>query len=140
MITASGMKKRKITRKGWTFHVECKDGTTTWVPLSVLKESNPLMLAEYAISRGIEKHPVFAWWIPSMMRKRKHIVKQIQHCIPKKSMKFGIIVPGSVNEAINLDKENGNTLWQDSIWKEINNVQVVFKLLEDKESLPVGSK
>ena len=83
MITASGIKKRKITTKGWTFHVEWKDGTTTWVPLSVLKESNPLMLADYAISRSIEKHPAFAWWIPSVTRKRKHIVKQIQHRIPK---------------------------------------------------------
>ena len=140
MITASGIKKRKITTNGWTFYVEWRDDTTTWVPLSVLKESNPLMLADYVISMGIEKYPAFAWWIPSVTLKRKYIVKQIQHCIPKKSMKFGIIVPGSVNEAINLDKENGNTLWQDSIWKEINNVQVVFKLLEDKESLPVGSK
>ena len=115
MVTGSGIRKRKITTKGWTFHVEWKDGTTTWLPLTILKDSNPLMLADYAISRGIQTQPAFAWWVPTVTRKRKHVVKQIQHRIPKKSMKFGITVPGSVDEAIRLDRENGNILWQEAI-------------------------
>ena len=34
MSTASGVRKRKITTKCWTFHVEWEDGTTTWLTLS----------------------------------------------------------------------------------------------------------
>ena len=139
-ITASGIRKKKITTKGWTFHVEWEDGTTTWLPLAILKDSNPLMLADYAMSRGIQNQPAFSWWVPTVIRKRKHVVKQIRHRIPKKSMKFGITIPGSVDEAIKLDKENGNSLWQEAIQKEVNNVKIAFRPLTDEENLPVGSK
>ena len=53
-------------------------------------------------------------------------------------MKFGIMVPGSVEEAIKLDKDNGNTLWQDAIRKEMTNSRHAFKLLERGEKAPVG--
>ena len=46
----------------------------------------------------------------------------------------------SVDEAMELDKTNGNTLWFDAIQKELKNVIVAFKLLEPGEQLPVGSK
>ena len=55
-------------------------------------------------------------------------------------MKFGIKVSNNVDEALALDKENGNSLWHDAIQKELKNVLVAFHLLEDGEHLPVGSK
>ena len=33
-------------------------------------------------------------------------------------MKYGIIVPSTVEEAEALDKENGNTYWSDAIAKD----------------------
>jgi hypothetical protein len=45
-----------------------------------------------------------------------------------------------VNEARQLDAENGNTLWQDAILKEYNNVKVAFELLDDGSSSPPGYK
>ena len=36
------------------------DGTTAWLPLSLVKESNPIELAEYAASRDIDTKPAFA--------------------------------------------------------------------------------
>ena len=44
--TKSGRRKRETT-VGWKFHVKWKDGTTTWVPLKDLKESNPIEISEY---------------------------------------------------------------------------------------------
>ena len=35
-----------------------------------------------------------------------------------------------------LDKANGNTLWSDAIAKEMTNVKVEFKILDDDESVP----
>ena len=58
----------------------------------------------------------------------------------KKQIKFGVKVPGSVEEALMLDKENGNTLWGEAINKELKNVLVAFKLLKEGEKLLVGSK
>jgi hypothetical protein len=37
---------------------------------------------------------------------------------------------------VRVDKENDNTLWQDAVRKEINNVQIVFKILNGGESVP----
>lgn len=40
----------KRTTKGWKICVRWKDGTTSWVSLRDLKESNPVELAEYAVA------------------------------------------------------------------------------------------
>jgi hypothetical protein len=37
-------------------------------------------------------------------------------------------------EAVRMDKENGNTLWQDSTKKEIKNVEIAFKILDDSST------
>jgi hypothetical protein len=37
---------------------------------------------------------------------------------------------------VRLDKENGNTLWQDAVRKEIKNVRIEFKILNVEESVP----
>ena len=50
-------------------------------------------------------------------------------------MKFGIEIPWNVEEARAFDTRNGNTLWQDAIKKEYDNVKVVFKLLKDRETV-----
>ena len=37
-----------------------------------------------------------------------------------------------------LDELNGNTLWQDAIWKEMDAVRVAFRVLNDGEKVPPG--
>ena len=74
------------------------------------------------------------------MKKRDHIIKHVRHKPVKRSIKFGIQVPNSVEEAYKLDKENNNTHWHNAITKEPKNVIVAFKLLGEDENPPVGSK
>ncbi len=45
--------------------------------------------------------------------------------------KFGIECPKTVEDALELDEHNGNTMWADAIAKEMKNVQVAFDSLED---------
>ena len=54
----------------------------------------------------------------------------------KRSEKFGIAIPKNVKEALQLDKENGNTLLADAIETEMKNVKVAFKILDDGEMAP----
>ena len=54
----------------------------------------------------------------------------------KRNEKFGIALPKNVKEALQLDKENGNTLWADAIATEMKNVKVAFKILNDGEMAP----
>ena len=54
--------------------------------------------------------------------------------------KFVIKVPKTVEEALTLDKENGNDIWWKALQKEMSGVRVSFKILDDDERLPIGSQ
>ena len=136
----SGIRKRKVTTKGVELEVEFVDGTSSWVPLKDLKESNPIETAEFAVSRSIQDEPAFAWWTTHVLRKRTAIIKRVQTRTTKRGMKFGITVPNDITHARRLDKENGNELWEQAICKEVSNVGVAFQLLQHDEPTPVGSK
>jgi len=56
----------------------------------------------------------------------------------KGEINFGVQIPGTVEEVIALDKENGNKLWQDSIKLEKTSPPVAFKLCEKREKVPYG--
>ena len=49
--------------------------------------------------------------------------------------KFGIKLHKTVNEAYTID-ENGNTLWQDAIWKEMENVKITFQITPEGKETP----
>ena len=53
----------KITTRGWKFLVEWKDGTTDWIALKDLKDSNLIELAEYAVANHIQEEPALKWWV-----------------------------------------------------------------------------
>ncbi len=56
----------------------------------------------------------------------------------KKTHKFGIDVPKTVKDALDIDHRNGNTFWADAITKEMKDIHVAFKLLLDGRSTPIG--
>ena len=91
----SGVRKRIVTTKGWNLNVEWVDGTSSWIPLSDLEESNPIEVAEYAIARGISNEPAFAWWTPHVIKKRHRIIKSLHLRQLKKNMKYGIDIPST---------------------------------------------
>jgi Reverse transcriptase (RNA-dependent DNA polymerase) len=45
-----------------------------------------------------------------------------------------------MDKAIMLDRQNNNTLWQQAVKKEMDNVMVVFRALEEDESIPQDYK
>ena len=45
----------------------------------------------------------------------------------ERTHKFGIRIPKNVKEAMQIDKENGNTMWMDAMKKEMGNVRVAFE-------------
>ena len=47
-------------------------------------------------------------------------------------------MPRTVQEALQLDKENGNDLWSRAIFKEMSSVQIAFEILEHDENMPPG--
>ena len=55
----------------------------------------------------------------------------------KKCFKFGIKVPSSVRQAYKIDKKTGNTLWADTIKKEMENVRVAIRIFKDGKAIPI---
>lgn len=118
--------------------MQWRNGETSWERLSDMKESNPLEVAEYAVTVGIDHEPAFSWWVPHVLKKRDRIISAVNKRYHKRTHKFGIEVPKSIEDAIHLDKLNGNTLWMDAVALEITAVKVSFKTLDDGEDAPVG--
>ena len=140
VILPNGIRKRRVTTKGWELLVKWSDDSESWLPLSLLKESNPIETAEYAFSRGLEEEPAFAWWVGRTLKRRDKIVSKLKSRKFKSNLKFGLKVPRSVEEAYQIDRENKNNYWDLAIKKELKNVIVAFQLLEDDEPIPIGSR
>ena len=126
----NGGKRRKETTKGWEILIQWKDGTTTWEKLKDVKDSYPVQLAEYAHQSCIADEPALAWWVPHVLKKKTHIISKVKSKYWSRTHKFGIKIPKTVQEAIQLDKENGDTLWWDAILKEMKNVRIAFELYD----------
>ena len=140
-FAGEGSKRKPIvTTKGWKLKVLWTDGSYDWLPLSQIKESNPIETAEYSISQGIHKEPAFNWWVSHVIRKRDRLINKVVHRTRKANMKFGIVIPNTVDDAYRLDAENGNTYWADSIKKEMDSVNdyETFRIVEDDERMLPG--
>jgi hypothetical protein len=140
-IVHNGRNSLHRSSVGWHLCVQWKDRSTSWQSLKDLKEAYPVAFAEYVVAQGIDDEPAFNWWVHHVLHKREHIIalvkKQSTHFL-KKTHKFGIEVLRSVAEAYALDKMNGNTLWADSITKEMKNVRIALKILANGDKVPIG--
>ena len=138
IVSANGGRRRKETTRGWEILLQWKDGSTTWEAMKDVKASYPLQLAEYAIDKKISSAPAFAWWIPHVIKKRNIMISKVKSKYWTRTHKFGIRIPKTVQEALQLDKENGNTLWWDAICQEMKNVRVAFEVYEGDTKDLVG--
>ena len=138
--STNGKMTKKQTNAGWDLEVEWADGSTSWLPLKELKETNPVETALYAFDNKIMEEPAFDWWAPHILKKRKRLIKMSQSRHKRSGYKFGIRIPRSTAEAIEIDKESGDHEWFDAIMKEMNNVRIAFDIKQHGESAPAGFK
>jgi hypothetical protein len=113
----------------------------SWEKLSDLKESHPLETGEYAVTMGIDHKPAFNWWDPHVLKKRDWIILVVARrstCYLKGTHKFGIEIPRTVKEALELDRQNGNTFGANAIAKEMAEARKAFDILPDGTTSPVG--
>ena len=140
VVSKNGRKSLRKTTKGWYFLCLWKYGSTMWAPLKDLKESNPVDISEYVVGNIISEEDAFALWVPYTLKKCDRIIFKVKACFLKKSHKFGVEIPTSVEEVYRLNQNNNNALWRDAIKKEITNVYVAFHILYHSEEDPLGCK
>ena len=91
--------------------VHWKDGSESWINLSEMKESHPVETAEFAKAQGIDQELAFAWWVPYTLHKRDVILVADKSRVMKKTHKYEIEIPRSIEHMYELDTKNGNTIW-----------------------------
>ena len=134
VVSKTGRKILGKTTKEWDFLCLWKYGSTTCSPMEDLKESNPVDIAEYIAGN---EDAAFGWWVTYTLKKQDHIIAKVKALFLKKSHKFGVEVPTSVEEAYKSDKKNNNILWRDAIKKEMTNVSIDLHILDHGEENPV---
>ena len=134
----NGNQRRKLTTRGWEICVSWKDGSTNWIALKDLKDSYPVELAQYAIDNNIADQPVFAWWVPFVRKKQQRILSKVKSKYWQRTHKYGFRIPKSVQEALEIDKTNNNTLWADAIKEEMKKVRVSFQETDTSPDSLVG--
>jgi hypothetical protein len=137
-VTIRGRKHPIRTTKGWELCIQWKSGDTSWEQLKDVKEANPIEAAEYAVAKNIHNEPAFHWWAKHTLRKRDSIISAVRARFIRRDYKFGIKVPANIAEARALDMANVDDTWAHSVEKEMKNVRVAFRILDDKEVAPVG--
>ena len=78
--------------------------------LKILKESNPIEVAEYAKILGLANELFFLWWVPFTLKKRDHIISLVNSRVQKRNHKYGIHITNNIKESIYLEKKNGNIM------------------------------
>ena len=58
----------------------------------------------------------------------------------RKNTKFGISIPATYNEGVELDRTNSNKYGQDATKKKTKNSEVALKFLDDGRKLSIGFK
>ena len=133
-----GRQRLRKTTKGWWFLVKWKDQSESWMRLADMKELYPIETAEFAISRGVDDEPAFAWWVQHTLRKRDAIVSVLRMRMRQTKHKYRIEIPTSVEHVKELNQKEGNDFWMKALAKEMFNVGVTFEILKQGRKAPHG--
>jgi hypothetical protein len=97
--------------------------------LKDLKASNPVKVAEYAVAnRRIIEEPAFKWWAPHvLLHRRNQIISKVKPQYWKMTHKFGVYLPKTVEEALEIDKATNMDLWRKAVNKEMAKVKIAGK-------------
>ncbi|GAX24495.1 hypothetical protein FisN_18Lu065 [Fistulifera solaris] len=135
ITTGTGTRRRIITTKGWEILVRWKDGSTDWIALKDLKNTYPVELAEYAVKHELQEMPAFAYWYKHVLKKRDRILSKLKTTYWERTHKYGIRIPKTMKEALQLDKENGNTYCDDPV-KVLKELGQSFQFKNDEIKEP----
>ena len=90
-------------------------------------------MAEYSAGNELVQNPKLAWWTKYTLKKRDRIISKTASKYWQKTHKYGHKIPKTERDTIRTNKENGDTLWWDTIQQEMKNVQPAFELFEEKK-------
>ena len=126
----------------WRLRILWSNDEETWEPMDVIKSTDPLTVSRYAHEKQL--YNLQGWkWTKKHNKNPTMLVRVVRAFKAKlkrmfKKMKFGVKIPRSVKHALELDAQNGNTLWLDAINKEIAELLAhdTFIIKDSPEDIP----
>ena len=73
-----------------------------------------------------------------MLKERKLIIAKLKSKYWQRTHKYGIRVPKTVEEALKIDQEEGNTFWADAIEEEMRKIRPAFQLYKGDTKELIG--
>lgn len=97
--------------------VKWTDNTESWEQLKDLRRDDPVTVAAYITTNmGTAEPKLYRWAVRTLKVRRAAGNRQMGRT------KFGVVVPRNVEEALSLDEQNGNDLWNKAIDAELNSM------------------
>ena len=110
--------------KQWDIRAKWEDRTETWEPLAEFWRNDPMTVAVYAKEHDLLETPGWKRFCPYVKNQKKvnQMTKQSILCSMRQAIRyrFGVRVPKTPREAMELNAKNGNSLWRDAIKKELD--------------------
>lgn len=82
------------------------------------------MLWLTALSKSL---PAFDWWGPHTLHERNRMISKVNSRCWRMTHKFGIRLPHSVEEALEIDGQTGKDFWRKVINKEMSKVEAAWR-------------
>ena len=111
-LLKEGQKKCKPTTHGQKVLVGWRYDTTTWVYLKDVKGVSPIELSDYTAANKIDDETAFAWQFNYVFKKRDRIIANTKTKYWKTTHKYGVRLPNTAAESLELDRQTGQTLWE----------------------------
>ena len=83
----------------------------SWERLKDLNESNPVEVADYATTHGLQEEAAFIWWVSFTLHRRKKLLMAAKTCYVWCWQKFRIEVPKMVERALEIYWETRMNHW-----------------------------
>ena len=142
--TFEAILNHRKTKKGkYELLIKWTTGEETWEPLSEIGNQDPVTVAMYAKDAELLDTPSWRHFQKYLNQDKKYIraMKQVFAAKKKETkIKFGIEVPKHYKDALRLDKQNGNTLWQDAIKTELDQINSYNTFKDNGRTIPKGYK
>jgi hypothetical protein len=126
IYTFSDILNHKKHKQKWYVMVkwDARGMEPSWEPLSVIKQDDPITCAIYAKNNKLLNTPGWKWAKRVKDISPARLIRLSRRiCAASRSnikFQFGVQVPHSHRQALEIDRKNGNNLWKEAINKEIS--------------------
>jgi hypothetical protein len=128
----------------YNVQIEWENGEITSEPLNVIAPDDPVTCAIYARENSLLDLPGWKRFKSIAKREKKYLrmVNQAKLRLYNnaKRYKYGFQVPKNFEDAVQIDRSNGNTKWQDAVKLELDSVNSYNVFIDNKSEIPAGHR